>query len=63
MSPLRRLRRWYLQFKLGAVTFDIDRVELELAQEFATEGIEPLVKDLERLIAERERLIAKLAQT
>lgn len=63
MFPVAQLRRWYLQFKLGAVTFDINRIEHELAQEFATEGIEPLANHLESLIAERERLIARLAQT
>jgi hypothetical protein len=63
MFPLRQLRRWYLRFKLRAVTFDIDKIERELAHEFATKDIEPLVKDLERLSAERERLTAELAQT
>ena len=62
MSPFRRVRRWYLQFRLGAVTFDIDRIERELAQEFATEGTGPLAKNLDRLIAEREGLLAKLEQ-
>jgi hypothetical protein len=59
---LRGVTSWYPRVKLGAVQFDIDRIERELAAEFAVDTTRPLLEDLARLNAERDLLARKLAE-
>ena len=53
---------WYLRLRLRWACEGIDRLERQLAGEFATLDTEPLHAELEALIAERDALKQRVAQ-
>lgn len=68
-KPRRRARgwgalvpAWYLRLRLRWACEGIDRLERQLAGEFATLDTAPLYAELEALSAERDALKSRLAQ-
>jgi hypothetical protein len=67
--PLRERRRgwgtlvpaWYLRLRLQWARQGIERIEQQLADEFALLETEPLHRELFRLTAERDALLQRLA--
>ncbi|MEP7101378.1 MAG: hypothetical protein ABI781_12770 [Burkholderiales bacterium] len=54
---------WYLRMRLHWAGAGIDRIERQLASEFATLDTAPLHAELEALIAERDALKQRIAQS
>lgn len=55
------MRRWYLRLRLRWISHDIDKLERELAGEFATVDVAPLNEQLQALIARRAAMLERLA--
>ena len=61
-GPWGVARHWYLRFRLRLAEQGIDRLERQLASEFATLDTLPLHEEIEALRAEREALLTRLAE-
>ena len=53
--------RWYVRWRLALANREIDRVERQLADEFALVETAAIHQELEALLAERHRLLTQIA--
>jgi hypothetical protein len=51
---------WWLRLRLRWASAGIDRLSHELAGEFATEDVTPMLQELDALLAERDALVGRI---